>query len=428
MKKTLLTLSLGLLLTGCNSDSNAGVHEDIYVYQDPVMYLTDTGYTSTWWELPNQYYNGVPKYSGAFGTYTHKHIPLAVKSYFGDIFSVRTDNTVDGNFYVYAMKNNQSVLVHTIENWDDPHTNAIIHILNTGHVEVRIASRGLAHKFQSGVVLRSQTPFELDFQCVEGCSPNDVNYEAYPQMHYTGWGNHLIYTKYEQINNQGMNYRNLYSRIGNNHKKLSNLAHYNVSYYDPNMDQLCVASNTLLGGSPENRVNLSVICTEYGQDTWKTTDNKLIDFNSQDESNRIVYNTQNLGTYVYLKDMIAVAGKMRVLFTETDSTDPTTGTRWLSEWIQGEGVSKIAQVGHNYSAGAYLKKNGKLFIVAGVSNSTGYLSGSLELYDTDYTLIDTAQGDYSYVRRVRYGDGEAVLSEGASDINTGGRHYTLKLD
>ena len=99
----------------------------------------------------------------------------------------------------------------------------------------------------------------------------------------------------------------------------------------------------------------------------------------------------------------------------------------MSEWVQGEGVYKITQVGHNYSAGAYLKKDGQLYIVAGKSNSTGYLSGSLELYDTDYTLVDTLQGDYSYVRRVRGANGKAVMSQGASDIEVRGKHYTLEL-
>lgn len=421
-----LILVLTLLISACGSEqaeASSVVVKD--TYSPPEMLATWTGSYSSWWERP-QYYNGTPKYSGAFGTYTHKHIPVAVHAG-GSLFSVRTDNTQDNNFYVYVTKNSQEVLVHTINNWDDPHTNAVINTLDHGYIEVRIASRGLSHKFQSGKVLRSKTPYNLDFECVEGCSSNDINYEAYPQIHNTGWGRHLIYTKYEQINNQGMNYRNLYSRIGGEHVKLSKFAHYNVSHYDSNMDELCIASNTLIGGNPDNRVNLSVICTEGGQDNWSLSNNTLIDENSTTESDRIVYNTETEGTFVYLKDIIATAGTFRVLFTESTSSDPTKGIRHLKEWVQGAGVSTITEVGHNYSAGAYLKKNGNLYIVAGKSNSTGYLSGDLELYDDSYSLIDTLKGDFSYVRRVVGTDGKAVMSSGTSDYATRGKHYTLTL-
>ena len=417
-------MTLFLVSCGGGGDAKAESSQQPTI-STPTMQETYTGYTSSWWERP-QYYNGVPKYSGAFGTYTHKHIPVAVE-HDGDLFSVRTDNTEDDNFYVYAMKNGASVKVHTIENWDDPHTNASINLDRDGYVWVHIASRGLAHKFQSGKILKSQTPYKLDFECVDGCSDFNINYEAYPQIHKTAWGMHLIYTHYESGDNNE-SHRMLWSRVGSTRTKLSKLAHYNVSAYDSeNNGRLCVASNTLLNSSPDMRVNISVICTRFGTSNWTDINRSLINFNSDDESNRIVYNTEIKGAFVYLKDIIFINGKLRVLFTESTTDDPTTGARWLSEWVQGKGVSKITQVGHNYSAGAYLKKDGKLYIVAGISNSTGYLSGSLELYDTDYNLIDTLQGDYSYVRRVRGADGKAVMSQGASDIKVSGKHYNLEL-
>ena len=182
-----------MLLTACNSE----VKEVVKVEVKPaaqviataiprVGIFTDwTGFYSTWWAIP-QLFNGVPKYSGAFGTYTNKHIPMAVWAN-GNLFHVRTDNTEDGNFRVYAMINNYAeVVVHTIENWNDPHTNASINVLPSGHVQVHIASRGLAHKFQSGKIYKSKTPYSLDFECIDGCS--NVNYEAYPQVHNTPWG------------------------------------------------------------------------------------------------------------------------------------------------------------------------------------------------------------------------------------------------
>ena len=58
-----------------------------------------------------------------------------------------TDNTKDDNFYVYAAKDNtEKVLIHTIYNWEDPHTNAIIHVLDTGIVHVHVSARGNGNK------------------------------------------------------------------------------------------------------------------------------------------------------------------------------------------------------------------------------------------------------------------------------------------
>lgn len=434
--KLLKIALLTSLLYGCGGSESSAKENLPAVYTPPVMTATWSGEFSSWWERP-QYYgdNKIPKYSGAMGTFPHKLIPMAVKSYHGDVFSIRTDNTEgDGNFHVYAMKNGVSVLVHTIEYWDDPHTNGIIYLDKGGYVYVRIASRGLSHKFQSGIVLKSQTPFELDFSCVEGCSPQTPNFEAYSQMSNTSWGEHLIYTKYEYDEEDEVPkaHRRLWSRIGDERVKLSNLARYNVSYYDSNKDELCVASNTLLDSSPDKRVNLSVICTEGGQDLWKLSDNSLVTFNDPSdplETKRIVYETASKGSFIYLKDIISVTGKMRVLFTESTSDDPTKGTRYLKEWIQGEGVYTITEMGHNYSTGAYIKKDRRLYIVAAKSAVPYYMSGYLSLYNTDYEEIDTlSDGEYSFIKRVRYGNGEAVMSRGQSDLASRGEHYNLMLE
>lgn len=392
----------------------------------PKMLAEWTGYYSSWWEIP-QYYNGIPKYSAAKGTYTHKHQYMAVYRN-GMLFSVRTDNTEDENFYVYVMKDGVSVKVHTILNWDDPHTNASINLDDNGYVWVHIASRGLAHKFQSGKILKSKTPYELDFECVDGCSDLNINYEAYPQVHNTAWGMHLIYTRYEQDYEGGINQRRLWSRAGGERVKLSKLAHYSVSNFDSVSNKLCVASNTLINGLPDKRVNLSVICTDQ-DGNWYKSNGDPVNFSQIDESDRVVYETESWETFVYLKDIISIDGKLRVLFVESSTSDPTKGHRYLKEWIQGEGVKIVAYVGHNYSAGSYIEKNDELYIALGQSAVQYYLSGIVELYNSDYDLIDTLEdgGEYSYIRRVIGTDGMAVMSRGRSDVKERGQHYILTL-
>lgn len=428
-----LILALSILLSGCGGEASAKQDNQHFVQEravSPKMEATWTGQYSTWWELP-QYYSGTPKYSGSFGTYTHKHIPVAV-NHGDDLFSVRTDNTEDENFYVYVMKNNRSVKVHTIKNWDDPHTNAAINVDNSGYVWVHIASRGLAHKFQSGKVLKSITPYELDFECVSGCSDEDINYEAYPQIHNASWGIHKIYTHYELVGDR--NYRKPWSMVNGVRQKFTDNAAYQISHYSEG--ELCVASNRLINGDPDNRQDVYLLCTGDGT-SW---------YDQRGESVNLPLNTYNWHAKIfdsmdnsaiddkqfltYLKDIYKFNGKWRVLFTRSESADPTKGERWLVEWVEGDyqlHPREITKVGHNYSAGAYIEKDGQLYIVVGKSNSTGYLSGSLELYDTDYTLFDTLQGDYSYARRVRGADGKAVMSQGASDIKVRGKHFTLEI-
>lgn len=414
-----------LLLSSC-TDEDSGIPAPPTSEIPLSIELTSewTGWYSSWWSIP-QSYNKVPKYSGAFGTYTHKHIPVAINSQ-GDLFSVRTDNSEDDNFYVYVMKNNTEVKVHTIKNWNDPHTNAAINIDEQGYVWVHIASRGLAHKFQSGKVLKSNTPFELDFQCVDGC--NNVNYEAYPQIHNAFGVQYLIYTRYEASDTGISSRRRTYSKVQGNHFKLSKLSHYNVSHFDEETNRLCVASNTLVNGSPDNRVNLSFICTEDTSGEWYTLDER-VNFDKEDETNRIVFNSE--GKFVYLKDIISYKGLFRVMFTLSNTDDPTSGSRELCEWVEGSSVQCITSVGHNYSAGAYTIKDGELFLVVGRSAVEYYLSGSLDLYKvkgSSYHLESTlSDNEYSYIRRVRNEEGSFVGSVGQSDLQRRGEHYLLKV-
>ena len=174
-----------LFLTGCNNESvdlnNTGTEAIGKQLELSLEYIDQ----STYWCLP-QYFGenkDIPKYC-SYGTYTHKHIPLAFKAN-NEIYHVYTDNTKDDNFYVYAAKGNtERVLVHTIENWEDPHTNAIIHVLDSGIVHVHVSARGIKERntYQSGKILTSKTPYELDFECID-CDVNHKSLkEQYPEI------------------------------------------------------------------------------------------------------------------------------------------------------------------------------------------------------------------------------------------------------
>ena len=363
-----------------------------------------------------QYFDGVPKYC-AYGTYTHKHIPLAYKSN-GDVFHVYTDNTKDDNFYVYAAKNNgEKVLVHTIENWDDPHTNAIIYVKSNGIVRVHISARGINNKFKRGYILESKTPYELDFECID-CDLENV--EGYPQVWDTKWGLHVNYSlnMYDYDIHPTQFMRSPHYRLNDEIKQIVKGGHYYISYYDQTNHTMYVVYNWLIDGHPDNRVKLYAIKTTDGI-SWTNLDGKPLILplpeNSQDA---IIFAGQG---YTYLKDL-KFDGKLNVLFTESSSADPTKGVRYLKEWKQGEFPKTIEKTNHNYSGAAYV---GQYIITT--NSDRNMIGGDIVVYQ-DYREIyrDDSQ-NCAYVRKVMNSRSDAVVS--CDNFHSDGKasHYLIKI-
>jgi len=361
-------LLIALLLIGC-SGSNATESDFKFT---PTKITKEYIDSSTYWCLP-QYFNGVPKYC-AYGTYTHKHIPLA---YYADdtIYHVYTDNTKDDNFYIYAAKGNEEkVLVHTIENWSDPHSNASIHVLQSGIVHIHVAARGIGNSFQSGSVLASKTPYELDFECIDGCN----NFEGYPQVWETTWGEHVNYShnifEYDLHPKQWM--RSPHYRVGNIRKQLVRGGHYYISLYENNT--MYVVYNWLIDGHPDNRVNLYVMKTTNGTD-WTNLQGEALTLPLVQDSNQTKIFTS--AGYTYLKDLKVVNNWLKVLFTESDSADPTKGTRTLKEWSEFKGLNKsykVEDTGHNYNGAAYIGKH-----IVTTNSDRNMIGGDIALRDEE---------------------------------------------
>lgn len=388
---------ISIFLSGCgSSDSSANKPkiadknsikekniEELYIKSEYVA-------ESTYWCIPQLFgiYKDVPKYC-ASGTYTNKHIPLA---FFANdsIYHVFT-NLKDNNFYVYAMKNNEEkVLIHTIENWNDPHTNAIIHVLKSGIVHVHIASSGLKHKFKSGIILESKTNYELDFECIDGCE--NVNFESYPQVWETKWGEHVGYTHYMYEENDSAAYRKLWYRVGEKRQQLVDSGGYGISYYNENNETLYVAYNELVKGSPDNRINLNIMKTLDGTN-WTSIDNKkiILPIKKEDKST-LVYESDGK---IYLKDLTVDSEGLKVLFTEASHTDPTKGERFVKQWKNNE-IKTITETNHNYNAGAYIGEN-ILLVKDGIKGWTG---GYIVLYENYIETQRNSESNCNYIRKV----------------------------
>lgn len=436
MKKIFLLMLVALMGCGGESKVKAGPFEVI----DPVISVEPTNNPCIWWRQPNQNYNGVPKYSGSFCTYTHKHIPLAVHGngslfyttttlvYHGTNTPANGDVGADTDFLVYAHKDNENQLVHKIEHWTDPHTNAAIQLDNSGYVNVHVASRGLSFKFQSGKHLKSQAPYQLDFECLSGC--NDVNFEAYPQAFDTSFGYYLGYTHYvkDPTIHPTRNIREIWYKLNGVRTRIAKGAHYQNTYYHNGW--VYVAFNWLKNGSPEERYNLYVIKTSDGIN-WKNVNNQTVTLPlEQDDATAKVYQTEpNL---VYLKDITYHIGP-HVLFTESSNEDPTQGQRTLKSWwsLSETPPIKVTETNHNYSAGAYVKYDNNLWVLANPDSGVHYLGGDINLYkmySTAFSLKDTFSGaNYSYIRKVYGIDGLAVAGEGESDVYNVSQHVKIKV-
>lgn len=410
------------LIISCGSDKK----EQVEVEHIHKISVTPTDNVCSWYILPFQYYNGVPKYSGTFCTYTHKHIPLAVQGK-NSLFYTTTDNLTDDNFYVYAHKDDEKVLVHTIENWSDPHTNASIQIDNNGFVNVHVAARGTTNRFQSGKHLKSKTPYSLDFECLSGCL--DVNFEAYPQAFDTKFGYYLGYTHYvkdKEIHNKS-DVRELWYKIDNQRVRIAKGAHYQITYYQDGW--VYVAYNWLEDASPEKRYNLYMIKTNNGVN-WYTIENKPVTLPlEQDDDVAKIYDSKpNL---VYLKDITAFNG-VNVLFVESNSQDPTQGERHLKSINNKKQITTITDTNHNYSAAAYINHNDNLLVLANGNNNVPYVGGDINLYEYktgEYVYKTKLSGaNYSYIRKVFNTDSKAVAGEGYSDAFNGSSHVVVEIE
>jgi len=417
-----LCFIIALLLLSCGGEkavTKTSIIEKIVEVESTELNLsTEYVAPSSYWCIP-QYYGenkDVPKYC-ASGTYTNKHIPLAFKAN-DDIYHVYTVIEY-GDFYVYAIKNNaERVLVHYLENWTDPHTNAVIHVLDSGIVHVHIASRGLSHKFQSGKILVSKTPYELDFECIDGC--DNVNIEAYPQVWETSWGEHVGYTSYlkDPDIHATINIRTLWYRVGEDVKQLVEGGHYSVSYYDG--ETLYLAYNQLVDGKPDNRINLYVIKTNDGIN-WTNLSGKALTLPlSPHNDDALVYESSG---YVYLKDITVGDFGLKILFTESTDYDPTKGIRIVKEWTP-TGMTSITETNHNYNAGAYVGGN----ILITQDGIKGWTGGDIVLYRNYVEIARDNSSNCNYIRKVINSNDKAVVSCDNFHLDGTASHYILTID
>ena len=262
------------------------------------------GYRGIWFTL-DQFSDYGDKYSGGLGTYTAKHVPLAVYSAkVNKTFFVYGGTTNKENRHLLAMvsyfdhRNNtvpQPTVVHDKNGVDDPHDNPSISIDGNGYLWIFVSGRG---RRRPGYIYKSKRPYDIEvFDLVL-----EREY-AYPQPWWIdGKGFFWCFTKYT-------NGRELYwanSKDGTTwtkDQKLVEGGHYQIT--NSQNGRLITAFNS----HPKNtfvdgRTNLYYLESDNFGKSWKTINGKKVitPLDSFDNP-ALVKDYQSEGRLVYMKDI-----------------------------------------------------------------------------------------------------------------------------
>jgi hypothetical protein len=341
------------------------------------MMATADGFRGIWFTLGQMCDYG-DKYSGGLGTYTAKHVPLAVYApAVNRTFFVYGGARADGERHLLAMVSSydhathrlrRPVIVHDKGGVDDPHDNPSTALDEHGHLWVFVSGRG---RKRPGFIYRSRAPYDIgDFeQVLEGEL-------TYPQPWWIdGQGFVHLFTRYTGV-------RELYwsrsddGRTWTPERKLAGMeGHYQTSRRVPEggvsgcgaglfgatRPAVITAFNRHPEGHPDNRTDLFFCWTEDRGDTWRAADGTVLDLPlTQPDNPARVRDFAAEQRLVYMKDIAVDAAGNPVILVVTSAAfapgpagEPREWTlcRWTgSAWR----FSMITRSTHNYDMGSLL--------------------------------------------------------------------------
>ena len=331
---------------------------------------TVDGYRGIWFDLGQASDYG-SKYSGGLGTYTMKHIPMAIYS-----------PVVDKTFFVYGgtPSEDRKYLLCMIGCYDhatgmlqkprivmdkgtlgvaDPHDDPTVQIDRDGYIWVFVAGRS---NKRNGVRYRSRIPYDItSFEYIN----EDIM--AYPQvMYHPDKGYFLFYTRYDgtrqlfwRTSADGVNWTDYKQLASIKEGSEKNSGHYQISNICGT--KLCTAFNRHINGNVDTRTNIYYLqSTDWGA-SWTTADGTPVKVPVTERySNCLVrdYQVTDETHNCYIKDLnFDSAGNPVILYltSRNHTTGPEGGTRtwhvihWTgSTWEE----SVITTSTHCYDSGS----------------------------------------------------------------------------
>ena len=318
------------------------------------------GYTGIWFSL-GQYVEDPfgDKYSGGLGTYTAKHIPLAVYAPDAEKTFFVYGGAVPGTRHLQAMVSWYDHRAHLLARptvvcdkggVDDPHDNPSMSIDAAGHLWIFVSGRG---RLRPGFIYRSRSPYDIE--------RFELLYRGeftYPQPWWTGTDGFLhLFTMYTGV-------RELYwarSTDGRNWEKPRKLAgmegHYQVSRLRDG--RIITAFNRHPRGKPDLRTDLYYLESPDGGESWYTADGTAVSPPLTNPScPALVYPFSRDRRLVYMKDIdLDATGRPVILvLTSNDHRAGPTGEPRIWTLLHWDGREwrrrEVTRSSHNYDMGS----------------------------------------------------------------------------
>ena len=340
------------------------------------------GYKGIWFEL-NQKYRYGDKYSGGLGTYTAKHMPIAIyapeveKTFFvfGGTKAADSKHLLCMIGYFDHVKNEvpKPLVVHDKMGVDDPHDNPSLSIDAEGYLWVFISGRSTK---RPGYKYRSSRPYDISH--FDFISEEEM---TYPQPWYDEENGFLhFFTKYSGV-------RELYFETSRNGRKWSDdqklsgivepgfarSGHYQIS--GKHRDKIGTFFNRHQDGHPDTRTDLYYLQTVDFGAHWQNAAGHEIDIPlSMVDNNAKVHSYQALGKNAYLKDMdFDVEGNPVCLHLISNGHEPGPENgpyEWiLTKWSKGLWETyRVCRSDHNYDMGSLYTTDSVWYVVAPSDN------------------------------------------------------------
>lgn len=409
---------------------------------------TVSGYRGIWFDLGQATDYG-SKYCGGLGTYTMKHIPMAIYS-----------PVVDRTYFVYGGTPSQDkkylqcmvgcydhatgmlqkprvVMDKGADGVKDPHDDPTIQIDKNGYLWVFVSGRS---NKRMGRIYRSVNPYDITaFEMVSEFTM------AYPQIMYSPErGFFFFFTRYDgtrqlfyQSSTDGRNWTSYKQLASIKNGSETKSGHYQISNICDN--KLCTAFNRHRNGDVDTRTSVYFVQSEDWGQTWTTVDGKPVDVPvTKRDANCRVIDYESQGKNCYIKDLnFDTQGNPVIIYVISDNhkTGPEGGVReWFSLYWTGSEWrnTKVTESTHCYDSGS-IWVNGDVWTI--IAPTTPMPEGDPRYWGAGGEVVEWTSTDkgkswtrtkqwtsnsernHTYVRRPFYADDDfyAYWADGNTD-------------
>ncbi|MCF6359119.1 MAG: BNR repeat-containing protein, partial [Draconibacterium sp.] len=395
-----------------------------FVNAQPLNNTKIDGYLGIWFEL-NQKFEYGDKYSGGLGTYTAKHVPLAIYSPEVDkTFFVYGGTTSEEKRHLLCMISeynhktkmvSKPTVVYDKQGVDDPHDNPSILIDDDGFIRIFVSGRG---RSRPGIKLKSKKPFDInEFEIL---SEEEF---TYPQPWNTNSGYFHFFTKYTGVrqlyfetSTDGKNWTDdkMLAAIPVNEGEKS--GHYQTSNIF-NGKVVGTFFNRHPQGNVDKRTDLYYIQSPDFGKTWETASGEKLKIplvKIETPARAVDYSSQRKN--VYLKDMgFDAAGNPVCLYIRSNGCEPgpkNAPYEWcITKWDGDKWKTFVATTSdHNYDMGSLFisEKSWKIVAPTVAAPQKWGVGGELEIWISndagktwkrEKTITENSKFNNSYVRR-----------------------------